>query len=95
MIIELFAPGFGVAGIIGILSFTLYFFGHFVAGFANWLDIGLFIIGVILMILEIFLPGGIVGFLGFASMSTGLVLAAYDTKQGLTSWELQPLLRLL
>ncbi|QOT00931.1 nodulation protein NfeD [Brevibacterium sp. JNUCC-42] len=95
VIIELFAPGFGVAGIIGILSFTLYFFGHFVAGFANWLDIGLFIIGVILMILEIFLPGGIVGFLGFASMSTGLVLAAYDTKQGLTSLGIAAIITLI
>nr|WP_309241918.1 nodulation protein NfeD [Brevibacillus daliensis] len=85
IVIELFAPGFGVGGIIGLLAFTLYFFGHFVAGFADWLDIGLFIVGIIFLVMEIFLPGGIVGVLGFISMGSGLVLAAYDTKQGIAS----------
>jgi membrane-bound serine protease (ClpP class) len=37
------------------------------------------------MIMEIFLPGGIVGALGFISIVTGLVMAAYDTQQGLAS----------
>ncbi|MGN7468605.1 NfeD family protein [Brevibacillus sp. SAFN-007a] len=85
IVVELFAPGFGVAGTISLVSFGLYFFGHYVAGFANWLHIGLFVIGIILMILEIFLPGGIVGAIGFVSIVTGLVMAAYDTQQGLAS----------
>ncbi|MDF2684577.1 MAG: serine protease [Brevibacillus sp.] len=85
IVVELFAPGFGVAGTISLVSFGLYFFGHFVAGFANWLHIALFIIGIFLMIMEIFLPGGIVGAIGFVSIVTGLVMAAYDTQQGLAS----------
>lgn len=85
IVVELFAPGFGVAGTISLVSFGLYFFGHFVAGFANWLHIALFIIGIFLMIMEIFLPGGIVGAIGFISIVTGLVMAAYDTQQGLAS----------
>ena len=85
IVVELFAPGFGVAGTISLVSFGLYFFGHYVAGFANWLHIGLFVIGILLMILEIFLPGGIVGAIGFISIVTGLVMAAYDTQQGLAS----------
>ncbi|GED72821.1 hypothetical protein BRE01_65230 [Brevibacillus reuszeri] len=85
IVVELFAPGFGVAGTISLVSFGLYFFGHYLAGFANWLHIGLFVIGILLMILEIFLPGGIVGAIGFISIVTGLVMAAYDTKQGLAS----------
>ncbi|SFK04637.1 NfeD family protein [Brevibacillus centrosporus] len=85
IVVELFAPGFGVAGTISLVAFGLYFFGHFVAGFANWLHIGLFVIGILLMIMEIFLPGGIVGALGFISIVTGLVMAAYDTQQGLAS----------
>jgi len=83
--VEIFHPGFGIAGAIGICSFALYFFGHYVAGFANWVHIMLFLLGVLMLILELFLPGGIVGALGFASMVSGLVLAAYDTKQGITS----------
>ncbi|MCC8435633.1 nodulation protein NfeD [Brevibacillus sp. M2.1A] len=85
IVVELFAPGFGVAGTISLFAFSLYFFGHYVAGFANWLHIGLFVIGILLMLLEIFLPGGIVGAIGFLSIVTGLVMAAYDTKQGLAS----------
>lgn len=83
--IELFVPGFGIAGIVGISAFALYFFGHYVAGFANAIHIALFLIGVLFLILEIFLPGGIVGGLGFISMVSGLVMAAYDTKQGIAS----------
>lgn len=85
IVVELFTPGFGVAGTISLLAFSLYFFGHFVAGFANWLHIGLFVFGILLMILEIFLPGGIVGAIGFISIVSGLVMAAYDTQQGLAS----------
>ncbi|WP_400164081.1 nodulation protein NfeD [Brevibacillus sp. TJ4] len=85
IVVELFAPGFGVAGTISLLSFGMYFFGHFVAGFANWLHIALFVFGILLMILEIFLPGGIVGAIGFISIVSGLVMAAYDTQQGLAS----------
>lgn len=85
IVVELFAPGFGVAGTISLVAFGLYFFGHFVAGFATWLHIVLFIIGILLMIMEIFLPGGIVGAIGFISIVTGLVMAAYDTKQGIAS----------
>ncbi len=85
IVVELFVPGFGVGGTIGIGAFALYFFGHYVAGFANALHIALFIFGALLMVLEIFLPGGIVGGIGFISMVSGLVMAAYDTKQGLLS----------
>ncbi|NRR20753.1 nodulation protein NfeD [Brevibacillus sp. MS2.2] len=85
IVVELFAPGFGVAGTISLVAFSLYFFGHYVAGFANWLHIGLFVFGILLMLLEIFLPGGIVGAIGFVSIVTGLVMAAYDTQQGLAS----------
>ncbi|MFD2369714.1 nodulation protein NfeD [Brevibacillus sp. GCM10020057] len=85
IVVELFAPGFGVAGTVSLVSFGLYFFGHFVAGFANWLHIALFLIGILLMVLEIFLPGGIVGAIGFISIVTGLIMAAYDTQQGLAS----------
>lgn len=85
IVVELFAPGFGVAGTISLVSFGLYFFGHYVAGFANWLHIALFVIGILFMIMEIFLPGGIVGAIGFISIVSGLVMAAYDTQQGLAS----------
>ncbi len=82
--IELFVPGFGLPGILGIASFTLYFFGHFVAGFAGWEDIFLFVAGALLLAIEIFVPSfGILGILGALCLISGVVLAAYDKERAL------------
>ena len=84
--IELFAPGFGVPGIVGIAAFVLYFFGHYVAGFAGLEHIILFVAGIVLMILEMFIPSfGILGVIGFISLVSGIILAAYKTEQALAS----------
>lgn len=82
--IELFTPGFGIPGIVGVLAFALYFFGHFVAGFAGLESILLFVAGVTLLLIELFIPGfGIFGFLGLMSLMAGIVMAAYDVMFGL------------
>lgn len=80
--IELFVPGFGLPGILGLLGFGLYFFGHYIVGFAGVEDIALFIIGVVLLIIEIFVSSfGILGILGIACLFSSVVMAAYNTKQ--------------
>ncbi|PZE22702.1 NfeD family protein [Paenibacillus xerothermodurans] len=80
--IELLMPGFGVPGILGLLGFGLYFFGNYIAGFAGVEEIVLFVIGVVLLFIEIFVPSfGILGVLGIASLLSGVVLAANDTKE--------------
>ncbi|MCK6257759.1 nodulation protein NfeD [Fictibacillus sp. KIGAM418] len=76
MVIELFTAGFGVAGIIGLSSMFLYFFGHLLAGLAGWESIALFILGIIFLLLEVFVPGGIVGILGLTAVIASLVMAA-------------------
>lgn len=84
--IELFMPGFGVPGILGVAAFVLYFFGHFVAGFAGVEDIILFVAGIILMLIELVVPGfGIFGIAGIISLVCGIVLAAFDTESALVS----------
>jgi membrane-bound serine protease (ClpP class) len=86
VVIELFMPGFGVPGFIGIAGFGLYFFGHYVAGFAGGEDVTLFIIGVVLLVIEIFVPSfGILGILGIVSIISGVVMAAYDGQNALLS----------
>lgn len=86
ILMELFTPGFGIPGIIGIGAFVLYFFGHFVAGFAGVEHMILFIAGIVLMLLEMFVPSfGILGILGLLALSSGIVLAAYNSGQALTS----------
>lgn len=84
--IEMFVPGFGVPGIIGLLGFGLYFLGNFVAGFAEQGSFVLFVLGIFLLVLELFVPSfGILGVLGSVSLITGVVVAAFDTSDALLS----------
>lgn len=66
LLIEATTPGFGVPGTMGIISLALFFGGHMIAGLGNWFYVGLFIAGVILLLIEIFLiPGfGLTGISG-------------------------------
>lgn len=73
LVLELYSPGFGVPGAIGLSALILFFFGHTVAGFAGYESILLFVIGFGLLIAEIFLPGGIVGIVGGGLMIAGLL----------------------
>jgi membrane-bound serine protease (ClpP class) len=84
LIIEILTAGFGVAGLLSILCFSLYFGGHFFTGISNWPAIFLFIFGIILLLVEAFIPGfGIFGIGGLISVSTSIVLAAASTASGL------------
>jgi len=79
IMLELYSPGFGVAGAIGVSALGLFFFGHMIAGFAGWESVLLFILGLVLIVIEIFVPGlGIFGILGAVSVIGGLALASFD-----------------
>lgn len=75
--IELYHPGFGFPGIIGITCLVIFFAGHMVVQLAGLEEIALFVVGVALLLVEIFvIPGfGIVGALGIASIVAALVLS--------------------
>ncbi|MGM9950708.1 MAG: nodulation protein NfeD [Lysinibacillus sp.] len=75
LVMELYSPGFGVPGTMSLAAFGLFFFGHTIAGFAGYESILLFVIGVIFVILEFFVPGGIVGILGGAMIIISLLFA--------------------
>ncbi|KHF41890.1 NfeD family protein [Halalkalibacter okhensis] len=80
LVLELYSPGFGVPGIMGISALMLFFFGHMFAGFAGWESMILFVIGFLLIVVEIFIPGfGIFGLLGIASVIGGMLLASFST----------------
>lgn len=76
---EMQAPGFGLPGIVSILAFGTFFFGHYVAGSLVGQEtafmVGLFVLGSILLLLEIFLvPGMFVpGIVGFFCIMVALV----------------------
>ncbi|WP_036186287.1 NfeD family protein [Ureibacillus manganicus] len=75
LVIELFSPGFGLPGTIGIIAFVLFFYGHMVEGHAEYPSIIMFIIGFLLIIGELFIPGGIVGVIGGALVIISLLFA--------------------
>ncbi|WP_229263767.1 NfeD family protein [Cohnella cholangitidis] len=84
--IEFLVPGFGVPGVIGLLSFGLYFFGQSIAGFAGMEALVVFLVGIGLLVLEVFIPSfGILGILGIAALILGITMGAYDTGNALQS----------
>lgn len=76
LVLELYSPGFGVPGFMGLTALLLFFYGHLVAGLAGYETIILFVIGIGLIIAEFFLPGGIAGILGLAAIIGSLFLAS-------------------
>jgi membrane-bound serine protease (ClpP class) len=75
LILELYSPGFGLPGFAGLSSLLLFFYGHLVAGLAGFETLILFVIGIGLILLELFIPGGIAGILGLAAIIGSLFLA--------------------
>lgn len=75
LVLELYSPGFGLPGTMSLTAFGLFFFGHLIAGFAGYETLIAFIIGLILLILEIFVPGGIIGLIGGSLMIASLLFA--------------------
>ncbi|WP_442919997.1 NfeD family protein [Metabacillus sp. B2-18] len=78
LVVELYSPGFGVPGSMGLAALLLFFYGHLVAGLAGMESIILFILGIIFIIAEFFVPGGILGIVGFVSIITSLYVASGD-----------------
>ena len=77
---ELQTPGIGFPLAVSVLAALFYFAPHYLEGLAaNW-EILVFIVGVILLAVEIFaIPGfGVAGISGIVLMVTGLTLAMID-----------------
>ncbi len=74
LIFELLVPGFGFGGTIGLISLGMFFSGYVINGIASWGIILLFLVGLLLILLEVFVvPGfGITGIGGIASILISL-----------------------
>lgn len=83
LLFEVTSPGWGVPGTSGVVALALFFFGRMVAGLAGWEVVGLFILGFLLLLAEVFLiPGfGIAGVSGIAAIFTSLVLSFRDLRE--------------
>ncbi|WP_282154787.1 NfeD family protein [Cytobacillus gottheilii] len=76
LVVELYSPGFGVPGFMGLSALLLFFYGHLVAGLAGYETLILFVIGIGLLIAEFFLPGGLAGLLGAGAIIASLFMAS-------------------
>lgn len=77
---ELQTPGIGFPLIAAIVGAVLYFAPLYLEGLAEHWEILLFLAGIVLLIIEIFVtPGfGILGILGIGAILTGLALSMID-----------------
>ena len=75
--LELRTPGFGVPGVIGLSSLSLFMWGHWLVQLAGWEELLLALLGIFLFALELFvIPGfGIVGILGLLALLGALVMS--------------------
>ncbi|MET3574728.1 membrane-bound serine protease (ClpP class) [Bhargavaea ullalensis] len=78
LIVELYSPGFGVPGTMGITALLLFFYGHMVAGLAGYEAILLFLLGAGLLIAELFVSGGFLGVAGAVAVVAGIIMAGGD-----------------
>ena len=85
--IEFKTPGFGLPGILGILALALFFWGHHIAGLAGQEEIVIFLIGIGLIMVEVFvLPGfGFAGVLGIMFVMWSLLASMMHRWPG-SSW---------
>lgn len=76
--LELSTPGATVPGFVSVVCFMLFFWSKFLHGTADWLEILLFLGGVVCLAVEVFaLPGfGIFGFGGGMMIVASVVLAS-------------------
>lgn len=72
--IEFNTPGVGLPGLVAVICFAIIIGSKYLVGLANWVEVALFIIGLLLLMVEVFvLPGfGIAGILGIICILTGL-----------------------
>jgi membrane-bound serine protease (ClpP class) len=72
--IEFNTPGLGLPGLVAVICFTIIIGSKYLVGLANWVEVALFVVGILLLMVEIFvLPGfGIAGVTGIACILAGL-----------------------
>lgn len=82
--IEFKTPGFGLPGVVGVIAFALYFLGGHAAGLSGMEWLALFVLGLVLVGLELFaFPGTIIlGAAGGLLMFAALLMAMVDVYPG-------------
>ncbi len=100
LFIEYKTPGFGIFGIVGISAFVIYFIGNNISGLGGIEWLLLFVVGILLLVAEIFfLPGSFIcGAAGLVCIFVSLLMGMADFYPGnswfnITHWK-QPIFNL-
>ncbi|MCK6604931.1 MAG: nodulation protein NfeD [Ignavibacteriaceae bacterium] len=77
---EIKTPGWGVAGTMALIALGLFFGSSLILELASWVEIILFVAGIILILVEIFLiPGfGVPGILGIVLMIGAIFFSLFN-----------------
>jgi membrane-bound serine protease (ClpP class) len=77
LIFEIQSPGWGVGGTLGLLCLGLFFGSHLLVNLADWSEVLIFVLGVILVLADLFFIAGfgVLGAPGIALMIAGLFLS--------------------
>ncbi len=72
--IEFNTPGVGLPGLAAVICFVIIIGSKYVVGLANWVEVALFAVGILLLLVEIFvLPGfGLAGITGIICIIAGV-----------------------
>lgn len=86
--LEFKTPGFGLPGILGLTAFAIYFLGGYIAGLSGVEWAALFVLGLCLLIVELFLlPGTMIfGILGIGLMLWSILMGLVDMDPTLPIW---------
>lgn len=84
ILIELYQPGFGLPGVVGLSCLAAFMLGHVSAELVGWEEALLVGIGLVLLVIEVFvIPGfGVVGVLGLVCVAGGLALSMTSMSAG-------------
>ena len=93
--IELSAPGISIGGLTTMLCFALFFWSRFWGGTADWLEVILFLSGIVFILVELFLiPGfGVAGISGCLLVLVSLIMAGHSFLVPETASEMKTLTR--
>jgi len=86
---EITTPGFGVPGTVAVICFGIVFAGYALLGTVGSIELLLFVIGLVLIVVELFLiPGfGVVGIAGILLVALSLILSMQGFVWPRYEWE--------
>ncbi len=72
--VEFNTPGLGLPGLVALICVVIIVSSKFLVGMANWVEVAVFVVGIVLLVIEIFaIPGfGIAGLTGILCIILGV-----------------------